>query len=486
MLPKRIQSLEVVETPPVLCIDLDGTLHATDILWESIVVLVKQQPLFVLLLPVWLLQGRAALKREVAQRVKLDVASLPYREDVLAFLKNEKKAGRELVMATGADAETANRVAQYLGIFSDVIASDGKQNLAGAQKREALERRFGFQGFDYVGNSRKDLSVWSASRGAILVAPSKRTLNKASGIADVRQVFSVGHNRLIHLLKALRCYQWLKNLLLLVPIMMAHKLTDVAILGRGLWAFWAFSLCASGLYILNDLADLASDRRHPQKRFRPFAAGTISIPGGFLLSCGLLICGFAVAISRLPLLFVAGLVLYAVTTGTYSLYIKRVAVSDILTLAGLYTLRVLLGGVATEITISTWLLAFSMFLFLCLAFVKRYAELSVLQLASDEQQVPGRGYIRNDKEWMANMGSASGYLSVLVLALYINSQDVVALYAHPSVLWLVCPAWLYWITRLWFLTYRGHMHDDPILFAIKDRVSYVIGISILVIMMAAI
>lgn len=484
MLPNRIQSVERPERPPVLCVDLDGTLHATDILWESIILLLKQRPFLLLLLPVWLLQGKASFKRKVAQRVQLDVTGLPYRDDVLAFLTSEKKAGRELVLATAADYEPAMRVAQHLGIFSGVIASDGKENLSGPNKRDALEKRFGFQGFEYIGNSSKDLAIWRASGAALLVGPSRRTLNKASRIADVRHVFSVRHSRLLAVLKALRCYQWVKNLLVFVPMIMAHKFLDGVTLGRALWAFCAFSLCASSVYIVNDLADLASDRKHPKKRFRPFAAGTLSIPQGLLLSAGLLICAFTIALARLPYLFIAGLALYVVTTGAYSIYIKRVAVADILTLAGLYTLRVLLGGVATEITISTWLLAFSMFLFLCLAFVKRYAELSVLQLSSEEQ-VPGRGYVRNDKDWMSNLGGASGYLSVLVLALYINSQDVVALYAHPSVLWLVCPALLYWITRLWFLTCRGYMHDDPILFTIKDRGSYLVGISILIIMIVA-
>lgn len=484
MVSEKTRSIYGVSDAPALCVDLDGTLLATDVLWESVLLLLKRKPHLMFLLPFWLLKGKAALKHNIAQKVRLDVANLPYRQDVLDFLIEEKDSGRHIVLATASDRKAAEAIANHLGLFSDVIASDGIENLSGIKKREALEARFSDQGFDYIGNSRVDLPLWEAANAALLVDPSKRMLAKARRKANVKQVFSTKTNRLRTIVKALRCYQWVKNLLVFVPLIMAHKLSDQTKMLDAFWAFCAFSLCASGIYILNDLADLKTDRLHPKKRLRPFACGKLSIPAGLMLSVALLTGAFTIAAAALPFWFSAGLLFYMIVTLAYSFYLKRTTVADVMTLAGLYTLRVLLGGVATGIGISTWLLEFSMFFFLCLAFVKRYTEFDVLQMSS-EGRLPGRGYIAGDKDWMLKMGSGSGYLSVLVLALYINDDHVADLYNHPKLLLLICPALLYWISRLWLLTSRGYLEDDPIVFAIKDVRSYLIGIIIAAILVAA-
>lgn len=469
---------------PVLCVDLDGTLLITDVLWESMLVLLKQQPWMIIMLPWWLLKGKAYFKRQIAGRVKLNPATLPYRQDVLSFLRQEKKAGRIIVLTTASDRQAVEAIAEHLGIFAEVIASDGTINLAGRAKCRAIEQRFGERRFDYIGNGRVDLPLWRSANAALLVAPSKRLLNQAKSSSSVQQVFSAETNRLLAALKVLRIHQWVKNILLLVPLVTSHKVFDGGLLWKALGAFLAFSLCASSVYILNDLFDLESDRQHPRKRFRPLAAGMLSIPTGMFVLALVLLCGLLLATLSLPVLFTAILLVYLATTTLYSFHLKRIAIADVIVLAGLYVLRVLAGGVAVGISVSTWLLAFSMFLFLSLALMKRFAELSVLQ-AEHRERAAGRGYVSSDKEWLANMGAASGYLSVLVLALYINSKDVEALYRHPQVLWLACPLLLFWITRMWALAHRGQIDDDPIMVTIKDRLSYGVGVAVAVVLFAA-
>jgi 4-hydroxybenzoate polyprenyltransferase len=273
---------------------------------------------------------------------------------------------------------------------------------------------------------------------------------------------------------ALRPHQWVKNLLVFVPVILDHRLFDGPTLTKAAVAFFAFCCAASSAYILNDILDLEADRRHPTKRYRPFAAGTLSPALGIALVPGLLGLALAASLAALPARFLEPLAIYVVLTAAYSVHLKQIAVLDVLLLAGLYTLRVLAGIAAADVRFSAWLLAFSMFLFLSLAFLKRYTEVSAMDGATTEQ-VRRRGYIRGDREWLGSMGGASGYLSVLVLALYINSEQVVALYRKPLVLWLVCPLLLFWTSRMWLLAHRGQIHDDPIVATVRDPVSYLLG-----------
>jgi 4-hydroxybenzoate polyprenyltransferase len=467
-----------------LCVDLDGTLLATDVLWESLLIFLKNKPWHFLLLPLWLCRGRAFFKRQIAQRVTLSQDNLPYQDDVLSFVKEQQQAGREIVLATASDYLTVRSVAERLGIFSEVLASDGTINLSGRRKRQALEKRFGSKGFDYIGNAEVDLPIWQAAHQAILVHPSPRLLKQARQVSSVSRVFSARPRRIRSLLNALRVHQWVKNVLLFVPLLLAHKVADIERAFYMTCAFLAFSLCASSVYIINDLLDLESDRQHPKKKLRPFAAGQLQIKTGVFLVPLLLAAGFTISLLLLPPLFSAALAFYFVMTTAYSFHLKSLLIIDVLVLAGLYTLRILSGGMAVNVLISPWLLAFSMFFFLNLAFVKRYAELRMTQ-QRNQTQAQGRSYVVDDLALLRSCGPASGYLSVLVLALYVNSKEVVELYHTPTALWLVGPFILYWITRVWFLAHRGKLEDDPMVFTVKDPVSYAVGAIIVAVMVMA-
>lgn len=467
----------------VLCVDLDGALLATDALWESVLLCMKQQPWACVQLPLWLLKGKAYVKRQLALRVHFDATYLPYREDVLRFLHQQKASGRTLILVTASDEEMARPIAEHVGIFADVMASDGAVNLSGPNKRTALVKRFGSRGFDYLGDGAVDLPVWESANAALLVGPSKALLNRVKAVTVIQHIFSARRNGGLPMLSALRPSQWVKNILVFVPLVTAHRITDTACLIQAFSAFAACSGCASSVYLMNDLLDLSADRRHATKQHRPFAAGTLSIPTGLCLIPLLLLGAFALAWRTLPAVFTTVLAVYLVTATAYSLRFKHIMVVDVMLLASLYVLRIYAGAVAVDIPVSTWLLAFAMFLFLSLAFVKRYAELNTLQAGRD--QVEGRDYLSADKEWIRSVGAASGYLSVLVLALYINSKEVMVLYRHPERLWFVCPLLLYWITRMWCLVHRGHLDDDPVVAAVKDPLSYMAGALIAIILVMA-
>ena len=467
-----------------LYVDMDGTVLATDSLWESVLALVKSKPYVLFLFPLWLWKGKANFKHEIARRVVLDASILPYRKDVLAFLVEERKAGREIILATASDRSIALNVARQLGVFSAVLATEGSVNLSGSRKLDAIERHAAGKGFDYIGDSAVDIPVWRAAQGALMVSPSSRLLKRVSATSSVVKVFGAEGSKLAHLVRELRVHQWIKNLLVFVPLIVGHKITDVDMVFKAMWGFLAFSFCASSVYVLNDLIDLESDRHHPQKRNRPFAAGRLGIPAGALITPLLLMLGGSAAVFLVTPRFSLELLIYFAITLGYSFWIKRIVIFDVLTLAGLYTIRVLAGGAATGIPISPWLLAFSAFLFLSLAFMKRYAELRMIQALSGVE-VKGRDYNVGDMELLSSVGPSSGLLCILVLALYVNSPDVALLYRSPLALWLIGPCLLYWITRLWLLAHRGAVEGDPIVFTAKDPVSYIVGGLILAVIAGA-
>jgi 4-hydroxybenzoate polyprenyltransferase len=277
-------------------------------------------------------------------------------------------------------------------------------------------------------------------------------------------------------MKAVRVHQWVKNVLLFVPTLAAHRL-DREILTTLLLTFFAFSALASGTYVINDLFDLAADRKHPRKSKRPFASGEFSLARGSWLASALIAVGFALGVA-VGLDLVLCLVAYLALTVTYSTYLKNKPIIDVIALALLYTLRVYTGGIVTGFNISPWLFQFSIFLFLSLAFVKRYSELRRLR-SERQQDAPGRGYRRHDLSIISQAGIGSGLLAGLVLALYINGQEIQRLYPRPHMLWIVCPVFTYWITRVWLIAHRGNMHEDPIIYAFHDKVSYIVGAVIL-------
>ncbi len=471
---------QVARTP--LCVDLDGTLVRTDMLLETLLLLLKKNPLYLLMLPFWLRRGKAHLKQEVSKRVEIDPASLPYDEPLIAYLQDERARGRTLVLATAADRKVAAQIAEHIGLFGEVVASDGGVNRAGGGKLDVLREKYGT--FAYAGNAEVDLKVWRGAAEGIVVSPSRSLADKAREVTQVSHVFAEPRKPTWQLvLKAARLHQWAKNALLFVPLVTAHQIFNVQLLGQATLAFVAFGLCASSVYLTNDMLDLAADRRHHRKRFRPFASGALPLKLGFAVTPLFLLAGLAVALFLPPTFFLL-LLGYLVLTVSYSFYIKQVALLDVILLAGLYTVRIVGGAAATGITISPWLLAFSMFFFLSLAFVKRFSELRALH-AQGDSKARARGYMVGDLEQLASLGAASGYISVLVMALYISSDAVMTLYTVPGALWLICPLMLYWISRVWLLARRGEMHDDPVVFALKDRVSYAVGISAALVAVAA-
>ena len=456
-----------------LVVDLDGTLLRTDSLHESAIRLLRDRPFDLLRVPFWLIRGKAVLKRKIAHVIKLDPASLPYRTDLLAWLAEEHAAGRRLVLCTASDAAVARAIADHIGLFDEVIASDGVTNLAGARKAATLVERFGVGGFDYAGNSGVDLFVWQSARCAIVVDASAQVAREARERFDIEREFSRADPRPTVWSKVLRLHQWLKNLLLFVPLLAAHRYDDGYQWLSLVFAFFAFGLCASTVYVVNDLFDLESDRRHPRKRLRPFASGSVPVWQGVAVA-PVLLAGSAVFAAQVGSAFVFWLITYFMTTCAYSWGLKRIVLIDCLLLAVLYTLRIVAGGAATALDLSFWLLAFSVFLFMSLAFVKRYAELLV-QAQSGDEKAHGRGYLTADAPLVQAFGVASGYSAVLVLALYLNSDAVLRLYGSAQVVGTLVPILLFWISWVWLQAHRGRMHDDPLVFAVKDRASLAVG-----------
>lgn len=456
-----------------LIVDLDGTLIPTDMLHESALSVLRNNPFDTLRIPYWLLKGKAALKSNLAGRTEFDPTSLPYNRDLLVWLKQQRVQGRKLILCTASDRSIATAISKYLGIFDEVIASDGTINLAGKHKAEALEQRFGHIGFDYVGNSHADLAVWQCARRAIVVNASADLARKAGTYCEVERVFPSPARGFTAWHRVLRVHQWLKNLLLFVPIFAAHQLANLDTWQSLILAFISFSLCASAVYIANDLLDLESDRQHPRKRNRPFASGLVPAWMGVILAPILLMISLALA-RYVGGSFLPWLVFYFIVTCAYSWGLKRLILVDCLTLAVLYTLRIVAGAAAAGMSLSFWLLAFSIFLFLSLAFVKRYAELEV-QLLNGKEKAHGRGYYTSDAPLIQTLGITSGYASVLVLALYLNSDAVLKLYRTPEFVWGAVPILLFWVSSMWMQAHRGKMHDDPLVFAIKDKASVLAG-----------
>jgi 4-hydroxybenzoate polyprenyltransferase len=472
-------------TSPVLCVDLDGTLIRGDVLWESVLVLFKTRPIALLLLPIWLFSGRATLKRRLAVRAHVNPASLPYRQEVLALLKREKTDGRRIALTTAADRTIAEAISSYLGLFDEVHASDGQVNFKGTTKATFLAERFAETGYEYVGDSAADVEVWRNSRGAYVVGTEARA-KQAAAVTTLKGATLVPEVSLGAFFRiwvtALRGHHWAKNLLLFLPLLLSHNL-GFRSSTRTFAGFVLYGLCASGLYIVNDLLDLHSDREHPWKKERPFASGDISIPEGLLAS--LLLLSVAVGVGFL-LNVQFGMVLlgYAALTMVYSLYLKKVALLDVFVLSSFYSFRILAGALISATPLSQWFLAFSMFFFLSLATAKRHSEL----LHARDLVVSGnsgRGYQAGDRELLLALGTGSSFSAVVILSLYVHSPEVRLLYAAPEFLFLLCPIVLYWLSRTWLLAHRGELKEDPVTLAIRDPVSYGVALASAVVLAAS-
>jgi 4-hydroxybenzoate polyprenyltransferase len=484
MKPHPSQALKNDASPPFnltvgwpLVVDLDGTLTPTDTLVEAVVRLIKHSPLNLLLLPFWLLKGRAAFKEAVASHTTISVEQLPYREAFLAYLHIEKSKGRHIIMATAAHESIAKGVSAHLALFDEVLASDAGRNLKGHAKLEAIQEKVG-ESFVYAGDSHADIPIWNAAQAAILVGASPGLAKSVRQRTTIEIEFPKEKISFSTWAKALRVHQWLKNLLLFVPLLTAFSFMDVAKLTTTAVAFLSFSFAASATYIVNDLWDLESDRAHPRKKERPFASAKIPILTGFGVAGCLLIVAFVLAFVVSQAFFLM-LLLYVVLTSAYSWVLKEYVLIDVIMLSLLYALRILAGSVAIGIATSSWLLAFSVFMFLSLALVKRCSELVSLEQIGKVSTL-GRDYRVTDLVVLWPLGVASAMSAVVVFGLFISAPDTQARYATPALLWVVAIGLNYWLARLWIKTSRGEMHDDPIIYALKDR-----GSRITIIIMAA-
>jgi len=457
---------------PPLYVDLDGTLIRTDLLVESALAYLRSRPWGIPSLFRWSMRGRAALKAGLAAHYDLDPACLPYREEVLEFLRAEAATGRRIVLATAANESLAGRVADWLSLFDDVLASTDEHNLKGAAKLRAIREHSAGKPFSYLADDRSDVSIWSHAQTAILVNPTADTRKRAAAVTTIAGEFRDAATPLSIQVRAMRPHQWLKNLLVFIPLITAHLWTDLVAIGAAFLAFVAFSFCASSVYLVNDVFDMASDRAHPRKRARPIASGVLPVGHALLLAVTLLIAGIATG-AFLGVVFLRILGFYIVATTAYSLYLKSQLLIDVFTLALLYTLRIIAGAAAVVVLPSFWLIVFSMFVFLSLALLKRYSEL-VLPEIQRENRVRGRDYLATDATVVQGMGIATGTAAALVFAMYINSDEVVLLYPQPQYLWPLCGLILYWIARVWVKAGRGQMHDDPLVFTARDPVSWIV------------
>ncbi|MEO7427578.1 MAG: UbiA family prenyltransferase [Fibrobacteria bacterium] len=449
----------------VLVVDLDGTLTPTDTLIESVLQLIKEQPAILFTLPFWLMKGRAAFKSAIAKRVSFSAASLPINQALLEYLGNEKARGRRIVLATAAHRSIAAAVAGKFDLFDSVLASDETRNLKGGKKLKAILESVGGD-FVYAGDSSADIPIWREAKGAILVGVSGQVAATVRARTPIEREFPRKSAGIMVWLRALRVHQWLKNLLLFIPVLTAFSFFDIHKDLLCLTAFFAFSFAASATYILNDIWDLGNDRGHPRKCRRPFASGIIPIPSGILAAIALLgvACLLAGAVSKE---FFAMLAVYVVLTTAYSLRLKHYVLVDVMMLSLLFTWRVLSGAVATGIKTSSWLLAFSMFIFFSLALVKRCSELVSLGKAG-RKETEGRDYRVTDLVVLWPLGIGSALCGMVVFGLFISAPETMGRYADTRILWLVAMGMIYWLSRLWIKTARGEMHDDPLVYAAKD------------------
>ena len=466
----------------ILFVDLDNTLTRSDFFLEPLLRLLRKDPAALFLLPFWLIRGRSYFKQQLSDRITIDVAEIPYDDEVLEYLSAQRKTGRKIVLATASNRVFADQVADHLGLFDDVIASSDDLNIKGKNKLAAIQRYAGDQSFDYLGDSHADIPIWEEINRAFVVSPQigvlQRLKKRDIPIELIHPAPAVGSY-----LNALRPWQWVKNCLVFAPLILAKQLFDPSSLSACLAVFISFSLVASAGYLVNDLFDLEADRRHPRKKNRPLASGAVSLWNTVFLAVILLVIGLLIALLiSCDLVFL--LVIYFVMVTIYSLELKQHAMIDVILIAGFYVARIIAGGLAANVSISFWLLAFSLFVFLSLALLKRCTEIRTTSRETDTL-VPGRGYYQDDEALLSIMGITSGYLSVIVIALYINSDEVATLYNSPQSLWFVCPLMLYWISHMWLKTRRNEMNDDPLVFALRDKVSLVTGLLLALVMLLA-
>lgn len=475
----QTDSETVGNTSLPLCVDLDGTLIQTDSLWESCLRLVSQQPLMLLLLPIWLFFGKAGFKNKVSQHVELAPSSLPFNTALLKYLTQQRLHNRHIVLVTAANKKIAEAIAHHLNIFDEIFASEESHNLSGKNKAKVLCEKFGERGFVYAGNANVDLKVWQHAAAAIVVNGSDTLTAKAKQVTTIEESFPTEQKPSLKvILKAMRLHQWAKNMLIFTALVLSHNLFNSSALQLSILAFFSFSFAASAIYLINDLMDLEADRKHQTKKHRPLAAGTLPVQWAIVIVPLLLFLSYAFAL-QINANFISVLTTYLLLTTAYSLYLKPIALLDVITLTSLYTIRIIAGAIAINVPLSYWLLAFSMFIFLSLALIKRFSELKNL-IQQGETKSTSRGYHVDDLPAVSLFGISSGYISVMVMVLYIHDLQADTLYLQPDWLWFVAVTILYWISHMWLLAFRGQMNEDPVLFALHDRASYIISLFVII------
>lgn len=466
-----------------LVVDLDGSLIKTDLLYETFWKAVSTRGPAALGSLMHLKQSRASFKSHLADTTDIDVSQLPVNQDVLDYIQERRQAGDPVILCSASDERLVRQVADHLGCFDEAYGSDALRNLKGPEKATFLVEKYGDGGFDYIGDSDADMAVWRHARQIITVGLSDSKRTAVDGLGKQTTHLNPNLNRTSETIRAMRPYQWSKNVLIFLPIIAAHNITASSLM-LSVLAFVAFSMIASGVYVLNDLLDLSSDRPHPRKSSRPLASGSMSIVRASLLAPCLFMAGGLVAVATWSPAFVMILLIYFGLTTSYSLWLKRMMLVDIFMLAGLYITRIIAGGLATGVPISEWLLTFAGFFFIALAAVKRQAEL-VDGAQNGRERIMGRAYKVADLPVVMGIAVASGFVSILVLALYVNSDAVRVLYDAPVALFAICPVLLFWISRMIMVAHRGNMDDDPIVFAFKDRTSHVCGILVVAIVLTS-
>jgi len=466
--------LKISTTPIPLFVDLDGTLIKTDVLLESILVLLRRNPLYFAMLPIWLLRGRANLKYQIARRVNLPCDALPLHPELLAYLHQERANGRQLILISASNQKPVSELAQHLNLFDEAIGSDQHLNLRAQAKLERIRQRILTGNFAYAGNSHADIPVWAEAAEIVLVNCPRSIvdtlLERAQNILQLDT--PSGHWR--EFVTAMRLHQWLKNGLIFLPLLLSHQLNSPGSLLQAAIGFISFSLCASSVYLMNDLLDLQSDRRHRTKRLRPFACGELPLAWGFVGAPALL--GAAVlAALLLEVEFLYVLLVYWTITCFYTLHLKRLFVVDAITLSILYTLRIIAGSAAIGVVTTNWLLAFSLCVFFGLAMLKRFTELNILR-AEGGSEISGRAYTTGSLRAIFTIGVISNLMAVAVFAMYINAPDITQLYSMPVLLWAICPFLLYLFARIWIQAQKGLLHEDPVLFAMTDHRSQLIAV----------
>jgi 4-hydroxybenzoate polyprenyltransferase/phosphoserine phosphatase len=467
-----------------LVVDLDGTLISTDILMEQTFKLIKDKPFYFFFVIFWLFKSYAYLKNEVSKRVVLNISLLPFKFNVLNYVKEQKKTGRTIILATAAQFEVAQSIASYLNLFDEVLATTPDLNLRGNNKRKVLNEKFGEKGYDYVGDAYIDLNVWKSARKAILIEPTKDLVARAQKISEIEKIFYPSNNKFRTLIKSIRISQWVKNLLLFVPILLSHTLNPSGYLIT-LFGFVLFNFLSSAVYLLNDLNDLESDREHPLKKKRPLASGEMHLSTGLYLSIFLIILSFALSSLLLNYQFTLILLAYLFSNILYTLSLKTKPIIDIITLSILYTLRLIAGGILSDVVLSDWFISFSIFFFTSLAVLKRYTELKLFSTASLNLSNK-RGYTFEDINFLLFSGLSLSFISTLIFLLYTQSEKVYKMYSNPKYLIFIAPILLFFNMRTWYKATKITNTDNPIEIILKDKINYILFLLTLLILIIAI